>query len=1502
MKEKQTAFETRKATIFSKIRVALCAIALSFCVGSPSLADDIEIYTGITEAGSGNGRLFQPNLLFVLDTSGSMVRAEALREDFSLYIPTADYGPSGRPNDRVYLYNDNGSYTDISFPLNENFCGAASGIHDLSNPDPSYRDKLLIWQHTLAQPAPPPPPYCNELDPQTDDNDQINSTSRFVLEERFDDINVNLDYELELTVASGNFDDVEFGVLYWDNVIGRINTEGESSNFLNEGPCYHARLEPGDVITCQITDLPSIADEFHVYLKRLDGDVSAATPYDLILTPVTPSECTEAGASGGVDATGDWTNEPNSTNERNLFSGVECAADFAEHGRNSGSTNKFPRYQNNSTNNYDTPKWTSNAANVNVVNWSDNTIGELFLYSENYHQFLQTKLEDRITIADEELSVVDFDGFASDYCTSQVFSSTGEDLPVFGVDTDVRTLSSDRGGHLVRDDTGDVYLCKSRIETLKEVMDELLRDLEGVNVGIARFNELDGGVILAPVQNIDETEVTGGSEEEVVRPALREAVANLPAFGATPIQETMYAAYQYFAGGDVVDPDASKTVAYPPDEGDIIPRIYRTTADLTAPAAKSGSKFVSPISNACQDNSIILLSDGGATEDTGYVDEINDLTRSALPRNSDGTPNETDYTACTSGSHGECLDDLVGFMANNDVYKTGGADDSGENRVYTYTVNFGSDVVGSAQLIDAATAGRRSPTTQHSYDATSARELKNAFDSILKSISVVSADAFVSPAVAVNAFNRLQFRNELYFAIFEPEDNEPRWNGNVKKFSVNSDGEIIGRDGNVAVDSSGFFSSDALSEWPSPLLAPGEADGPVVTSGGAAAQIDVDPARKLFANLDGFGVSEPTIERLTEANMVEMFSDYNIDLFGQTSSPDLETNEQNIAAFTFGRDVLEEVDDDPTAPNYYLGESLHSTPFVIDFGEQDNNQDVLFVTTNQGLLHAIDGNSGQELWAYLPDRSLADNLGVYFNNLPRADHEYGLDGEMTFDVTRDADGSVDRADIFVGQRRGGNKYFAIDVSSAKAAGGATPVAKKWTAEGFPRMAQTWAKPVLSTVNYCETSSNCGAREVVFLMGGYDTDYDNTITVDGEAVPQDLSVLANTVQGNAIYMVDRDTGVLLWMAGKNTEQVDTTVGHYVNDEMVHGFPTEPTLIDLDFDGIDDALFAVDVAGRVWRFDFVGNVTQVTDPTTNIQSLVFDDNDIVGDDNNASKEVAGGIIAELNGVDEQRRFYNRLDISVSPRTDDDLARFNLVTGTGMRPRPLSTEQQQNRLFFLFDRNISGPQINLTADGEPIGNGFTYNYKLDGTRIGSADIPSRFENSDVAGVSTETGATNSTTQAIAPLDTTGINRHGFYIPLDASDSEKMLNPTLTNDNFVLAVSYSPSDVIEDISNNVCQKSAGTSILYQINLTTGAAARIALQKSGISAPPVIIEIQDEDGEEGDTKKILIIGSESFDASGSPEFVDSDSSDIDRLGAPGLGESSTGQVQKVNWWERRRR
>src|SRR5690606_37392508 len=105
--------------------------------------------------------------------------------------------------------------------------------------------------------------------------------------------------------------------------------------------------------------------------------------------------------------------------------------------------------------------------------------------------------------------------------------------------------------------------------------------------------------------------------------------------------------------------------------------------------------------------------------------------------------------------------------------------------------------------------------------------------------------------------------------------------------------------------------------------------------------------------------------------------------------------------------------------------------------------------------------------------------------------------------------------LVFGLRRGGNSYYALDVSDKN-----NPVMKWVQDEGF---GQTWSTPVIARVDTDDVDpegSDIRTRDAVVIVGGgYDPVHDTP------AAPASADAM-----GNRIYMLDLETGEPVWSAG------------------------------------------------------------------------------------------------------------------------------------------------------------------------------------------------------------------------------------------------------------------------------------------------------------------------------------------------------------------------------------
>jgi type IV pilus assembly protein PilY1 len=256
-------------------------------------------------------------------------------------------------------------------------------------------------------------------------------------------------------------------------------------------------------------------------------------------------------------------------------------------------------------------------------------------------------------------------------------------------------------------------------------------------------------------------------------------------------------------------------------------------------------------------------------------------------------------------------------------------------------------------------------------------------------------------------------------------------------------------------------------------------------------------------------------------------------------------------------------------------------------------------------------------------------------------------------VIESSDG--DHVYLYIGMRRGGQNYYALDVTNPDAP------ALKWTITGgtggFAELGQTWASAVHTAVNIDGT-----VKQVLIFAGGYDSDQDDKTTRSADG------------QGRALYMVDAATGVLLWSAGPTTNPNGSYTQTFA--DMNYSIPSDVRLLDINNDGLADQMYVADMGGQLWRFDIING-------------------------NAAASLVSGGVIADLalnasgdNDAANNRRFYYAPDVSLMRYgTQRFLA---IAIGSGWRASPLNTAVQ-DRFYMIRQSDIYAPPTTYSKINE-------------------------------------------------------------------------------------------------------------------------------------------------------------------------------------------------------------
>ncbi len=757
---------------------------------------------------------------------------------------------------------------------------------------------------------------------------------------------------------------------------------------------------------------------------------------------------------------------------------------------------------------------------------------------------------------------------------------------------------------------------KNRNEVMHEVVNNLIDKLKSdanVNIGFMRYggayrdgkkwkdsNEY-GGHVIYPVKHL---------ADDKVAKEMKEIVKKVNMSDWTPLLETYYESYRYFTG-----------------------QARYFSGDRNHKNSIVGENFISPISHSCQPSHIIYITDGEPTRDVGANQLINNLVKNKSYNNV--------ARQCDTNVDGGCLTQLAAYMANEDM-----APDLDIKQ--TITSHFIGFAIDKAFLSAAARAGGGQYLTSNN-----ASGLADALQSIVADITAQNS-TFVAPSVAVSAYNNLGFRNELYYALFRPASGA-NWPGNVKKYKLitteDSDGKlnsIIADQNNQSAidDATGFFKESASSFWSS------GADGADIAKGGAAVKLKDRTDRKIYTWHGGDKAAGSVAESLKDFKTSTSTQITNI-MLGASNGTE-RANIVNWIINNAGR----------------MGDVLHNEPRLVAYktdedlvrantsGSQEDL--VMFVGSNEGFIHAIDPKNGNELYSFIPKELLNIPAKYLADNKSALNKAYGMDGFISvwseYGPTTGNTKTATKINLYAGMRRGGSNYYALDVTSKNdpklkwVIKGAYNSSKEITT-GFDKLGLTFSAPKLTSVKVGGVKT-----KVLIFSGGYDKEHDNINYNVGKDTFDNIP--RNDTVGNALYIVNAETGALLWRAGGSNSDADLKL-----TSMTNSMPASPTLVDRDGDGLADIIYASDLRGQIFRFD-------INNSAATLKSAV-----------------SGVRLAQLAGstAADNRRFFNSPDVALI-RDSGKKPYFTVSIGSGFRASPLN-EQTNDRFYMIRDSYVDG-----------------------------------------------------------------------------------------------------------------------------------------------------------------------------------------------------------------------
>jgi type IV pilus assembly protein PilY1 len=527
-------------------------------------------------------------------------------------------------------------------------------------------------------------------------------------------------------------------------------------------------------------------------------------------------------------------------------------------------------------------------------------------------------------------------------------------------------------------------------------------------------------------------------------------------------------------------------------------------------------------------------------EDDSGIGEGNvkaDSTVFAIPQNTEGST-WLDDVAYYLYSH-----DMVGYVdgfQNVMTYTVGVMTGNASNLYLTNTSNNGN---GHKNLYDTTDSNYG----DYHFSADSAEDLSTAILAAVNSI-LTGNSTFTAPVVPVT---RTLSGNKIYLALFTPQEGN-FWKGNVLKFGLDENLNIIDKYGNAAIESNGAIKTTAEPYWATINWANADYSTEDCTGGGCNYIDNAD--RNIYTYL-GFSNDLTTdFNEFSTSNLI-LTLDFTAALLGNPTD-----GVATLINYIRGADALDEDGDGNIDENreFITGDVLHSEPVIFEYRNSDgSSESYVFFGANDGMLHAVkdqttsaanvETNFGTDAWGFIPPNQLP-HLKELIEGVA---HPFYVDATpKIYFSDSDGDGIVDSGDqviLISGERKGGDVYFALDITDPDVP------EFMWQINGnsLSGLGESWSEPTFGVVK--TSDADASGTPVMFIGGGYSAD--NSL-------------------GKAIFAIRISDGSVVqqWYSGYNMA---------IDSDMTACIPSAVNAIDEDSNGFTDKLYVGDVAGRIWR---------------------------------------------------------------------------------------------------------------------------------------------------------------------------------------------------------------------------------------------------------------------------------------------------------------------------------
>ncbi len=653
-----------------------------------------------------------------------------------------------------------------------------------------------------------------------------------------------------------------------------------------------------------------------------------------------------------------------------------------------------------------------------------------------------------------------------------------------------------------------------RIDVAQDAANALLAQMADVRVGLSTFNGSSGARIREGIDDISRN-----------RSAMISEINNISPGGSTPLSEALHEIGRYFVEG------RNQSLKMHPDTANEVRRNAYTIFNRT-PAYSSGVQRRSPIQYFCQRSFVIMLTDGLATDDrdisssTGLQDyDFDCVNRTPACLSYDRKPGEV-YESTGS----DYLDDVAGALFDIDLRPdlTDAQGDEVKNNIVTYPIGFADPLITSSQLLDdtADNGGGIFLTANNSAELVAA--FQRAAADIQAKIGSFAAVAFNTSSFGAGG------------AIYTSSYNTSRWSGNVTKIAITAQGTIGGVSWDVA--------SLLAARSPTSRL--------IFTFD------KLNNQAKEFRNIIDLTISQQLDLNTSPRGIPDGLGQLRINYLrgDRTREGSTFRTRDNLVGDIVNSGIVyvgKPEDNWPDTPPFPTGSSKYS---VFKKGSAASRTPMIYVGDNAGFFHGFNGNSGAELFSYIPSNlfSNASQEGLHYLTDPNYQHIFYVDGTPTVADAYISSKAVAtkswRTVAVVGQRGGGRGISFLDITNPaqfNIGDIQKMVLGEFSNADDPDLGLTYGSPVVAMMN--------NGRFAAIFGNGYN---DNG-------------------QGRAkLFIVFLDGGLNgTWVKGRDYIVLDTKQG---SGSSKNGLAT-PSVVDVAGNGTADRIYAGDLFGNLWAFD-------------------------------------------------------------------------------------------------------------------------------------------------------------------------------------------------------------------------------------------------------------------------------------------------------------------------------